>query len=270
MIATESPPRKVLAIGQSHLAALIKAYATRTGRQPFACTFLPLTIEQFQPSLSADRLDDRIADAIRTGSPELVLLAIAGNEHNSLGLVNHPQPFDFVLPEAPNLPLDAGAQIVPAGLVREVFRFSLHQVAFPILRHLKAHLSLPLFALEPPPPIASAAYTAARTQPESQNEEDRGAALSTLRRKEGLLQRLRERGVAPAALRYKLWRVQSSLLKEFCSELDIEFVPAPSKAQDAEGLLSEPYWGSDATHANAAYGQLVFDNLANRLFVGGE
>jgi hypothetical protein len=71
-------------------------------------------------------------------------------------------------------------------------------------------------------------------------------------------------------LRYKLWRAQSSLLRAFCAELGIVFVPAPIGAQDAEGLLSEPYWGDDATHANAAYGELVLDEIASRLAAARE
>src|SRR4051812_23269025 len=58
MKATGRRPPKVLAFGQSHLAALIKGYLAGTHKQPFECAFLALTSDQLQPSLAAGRLDD--------------------------------------------------------------------------------------------------------------------------------------------------------------------------------------------------------------------
>ena len=31
------------------------------------------------------------------------------------------------------------------------------------------------------------------------------------------------------------------------------------------GMLAEAYWGGDATHANAAYGKMVLDAVAEKL-----
>ena len=256
---------KVLAFGQSHLAALIAGYASLRDKKRIECTFLALTAEELKPSLAVGRLDDRIPTAIEAEDPDAVMLAIAGNEHNILGIVNHPRRFDLVLPEAPDLMLDEQAEILPVGLVAASFRTHLENFAFPLLRHIRSAVSAPLYALEAPPPIASGEYIASQVEAKMRKQENRGASPSVLQKKMQFFDALQERGVGRPLLRYKLWRVQSSLLKELCTVLGIKFVPAPVGAQDAEGLLSEPYWGGDATHANAAYGQLVLDDIASKI-----
>jgi hypothetical protein len=78
---------------------------------------------------------------------------------------------------------------------------------------------------------------------------------------------VRKYGIAPPAFRYKLWRVQSLLLRELCSELGIEFVPASAEVQDPQGMLAKSFWVGDATHANASFGKMVLDAVAERFGV---
>ena len=70
-----------------------------------------------------------------------------------------------------------------------------------------------------------------------------------------------ERGVSPALLRFKLWRLHSGLYREACAALGVEFLPVPLEMQDVEGMLVPQAWNPDPTHVNALYGQHVLARL---------
>src|SRR5439155_25855688 len=110
------------------------------------------------------------------------------------------------------------------------------------LKSLRSRTTSPLIHLESPPPIPS--------------EKHIRAYPSFYEAKIG------QRGVAPAVLRYKLWRLHSSLVQEYCRALDITFLPVPPEVQDEERMLCERAWTDDPTHGNAYYGRCVFRQLA--------
>jgi hypothetical protein len=66
--------------------------------------------------------------------------------------------------------------------------------------------------------------------------------------------------VVAAALRYKLWRLHSTIVRSFCDGYGITFVPAPAEALDADGYLAR-HACQDATHANAWYGGRLLDQI---------
>jgi hypothetical protein len=78
-----------------------------------------------------------------------------------------------------------------------------------------------------------------------------------------------ENGVSPAPLRLKLWELQMRVLRKLCEEWDVGLVPPPGEAVDSSGFLKRDYYAKDATHANAAYGELVLRQL-ERLAAQGE
>jgi hypothetical protein len=65
-----------------------------------------------------------------------------------------------------------------------------------------------------------------------------------------------------ASIRAKLWRVQRQVIWDFCESSKIEYVPVPATAKDVNDFLKPEYYAADATHANAAYGVLVLDQIA--------
>ncbi len=67
--------------------------------------------------------------------------------------------------------------------------------------------------------------------------------------------------VTPAATRVALWRALQEQLAQVAVELGATFVPVPSAAIDADGTLLLEYCQLDVTHANAAYGVLVWAQL---------
>ena len=72
---------------------------------------------------------------------------------------------------------------------------------------------------------------------------------------------LLEKGIAPAAIRLKLYRVQNRIMQEHCEKAGIGMIHAPAAAQDSAGFLLDEYWDRDPTHGNARYGALVIDGL---------
>ena len=70
-----------------------------------------------------------------------------------------------------------------------------------------------------------------------------------------------EAGVNRAATRLKLWKLEMRVLAYLCAEWTIQLLLPPAEAQTAEGFLKPEYYANDATHANAAYGELVLRQL---------
>ena len=99
-----------------------------------------------------------------------------------------------------------------------------------------------LIQLESPPPLADSGTIA--TQADAYFK-DRGIG---------------DLGVAPAGLRYKMWRLHSRIVADYCAELGVRFLPVPCETQDDNGFLL-PHFAGDATHGNAAYGEAVIRAL---------
>jgi len=61
--------------------------------------------------------------------------------------------------------------------------------------------------------------------------------------------------------RLKVKLIQSQLFEEECERLGYTFISAPRESLCDEGFLKPEYCGSDTTHANKAYGELVLQSL---------
>jgi hypothetical protein len=66
--------------------------------------------------------------------------------------------------------------------------------------------------------------------------------------------------ISPAPFRYKLWRLHSQIVGEWCDGAAVAFVTSPPASIDEAGFMREPYYG-DGAHANAAYGELVLEQM---------
>lgn len=246
--AQRARPLRIVAVGHSHLAAIMKGFRqlraadSRTAPQ---ATFIQLNSVEFRPPLQGGKLNSGITDAINAAPGDVLISCVAGNAHNVLGLLNHPSPFDFVLPEEPDMPLEERAEILPFGLIERCLRETLEQTAFRIIAALLDTSHLPMAHLESPPPIPSGDYI--RSVPDSKFSDQ-----------------IEEFGVAPAALRYKLWRLHSALAERFCEERGVSYVRVPKEIQDANGMLVESCWGN-ATHGNEAFGLALLQETLSRV-----
>ena len=241
-LASPGTPSRVLILGHSHVTALRRGYRffSRGGEEttPLKVRFAPL--ERAKKTRRANISGVSLEEALSGPPVDFVVSCIGGNGHNVMGLLNHPRRFDFVLPDAPALPLDDTAEILPSGAVRAGLRKRI-EPNLKMLEELKAHTDKPIIHLESPPPVPSEAH---------------------IREYPGVFRaKIEERGVAPAALRYKLWRLHSSLFQESCKKLDALFLPAPPVTQDADGMMVERAWNNDGTHGNHWYGLQVLRRL---------
>lgn len=239
------PVPPLLLIGHSHLAALEAAQLQRraagtTPRLPI--TFLQMRKPAYRtPPQAPEPFNDAALQLIADTQPRLIVSVIAGNAHTVLSLIEHPQPFDFVLDEAPDLPLDTTRDILTCALVRNLLAGQM-RMGERVMRALQGIARVPVVHLESPPPIPSEAHI--RQHPEAFAE-----ALASGR-------------VTPAVIRHKLWRLHSALVRQLCAELGFALLPVPAAALDEQGFLRSEAWNNDPAHANAWYGELVLQQLA--------
>ena len=96
------------------------------------------------------RLDDQLEDMLEGHA--LVVSAVGGSAHDMLGLAQHPQPFDVVLPEEPDLPSTPGARIVSHAAVEAALRSLMEPEQLDLVR-LLARPGRRVVHVESPPAI---------------------------------------------------------------------------------------------------------------------
>ena len=241
----------ILIVGHSHTVCVTEALQARSQHwaAPRGLRARVVNLVKFMPTLGLTISDMLLSDKL--GPPQLrpevvieiqrhivpgsrvyVVSMMSGNVHNHMGLMRAPIPFDFVLPNAPELPIEEGAQVIPysamSACLEQRLRYDRRT-----LEALRREFSGVILHMESPPPPSDDAHV-----------------VQWL----GVMRELNTSAdIVSAALRYKLWCLHSTLMKRFCHELGIIFVEAPTEACDAQGLLARQAY-QDATHANAWFG----------------
>lgn len=168
---------------------------------------------------------------------------IGGNTYAGFSTIQHPQPFDFLIPgDSPNeLALDA--EIIPFRMIYDQFARMIYKGDGASLMALRKATKATIVHLLAPPPKYDNHFI-------TENYDTRYAAdgIASL-------------GVSQPHLRMKFWRLQNIAIQGLCAEIGIEVLGPPSEALDGSGFLARPYWARDATHANADYGELVLKQL---------
>lgn len=223
-------------IGHSHVVALEGA------ADAMGLRYRSLNLWGFgRPVLYGDgppRLDDQLE--LMLEGHALVVSAAGGSAHDMLGLAQHPQPFDLVLPEEPDLPLTSGARIVSHAAVDAAVRGLMEPEQLDLVR-LLARPDRRVVHIEPPPVIGDDARLSAQLM--DMPFVPPGSP-----------------GPSPPWLRYKLWRVHSAIVREACAAAGVVFAPAPAAAM-ADGRFLRPELYERPCHANAAYGALVLRDI---------
>ena len=220
-------------IGHSHTQAIFDA-AGREGMALRGFNFWTAPQPMLDPARSA--FHPEIRNVLSEG---VVFSAVGGAAHNILALVTHPRPFDFVLPERPDLPLTKGAEVLPFAAVREALAAAVRDYLH-IIGLVRRTATGRVFHIDAPPPL-----------------EDGARILQDVPWKffEDLT-----RDVAPAALRWKCWRLHSDLVGTFCRTEGVEVLPPPAESMDARGFL-KPEFYRDAMHVEESYGALVLRQM---------
>lgn len=242
-----------VALGHSHIVSLAKgAYALQAqgagvAGSPAVGHFHYLYDESYLPDVqegpNGPILNRKIAAALEAGDPRFVLLSVGGNEHNVLSIAQPVSRYDFVLGEAPDLPVDEAAQLIPEMMMRETIREWMSK-KIAVMKAIRRATSLPTIQVEPPPPVPREQVLAYP--------------------KEFFRKTVDLRKLSPDSLRYKMWRLQSDLYVEICAELDVAYVTTPPDLIGPGGMLPKMAWSQDATHANEHFGERMMGEVFRR------
>lgn len=230
----------MVCIGNSHLACVL--IAARDQGTPLDAVILKDSPHFNGVRAGAVVSDKRYRgsiprDAVQRLAQGPVFSFIGGTKHSALGMAKTRWPFDFVLPEDPELALADTAEVVPVNAVRTFLkreiRRSLNQ-----LEELRGVVTGLVYQFDAPPPPSTDWFSPA--------DDPR---LSAKRGKGNLV----------PLLRYKLWRLHSEIVREHAEQIGVTFVPCPDEALGEHGLREE--FVRNQTHANEAYGTLVLAQM---------
>jgi hypothetical protein len=241
---------QILLFGDSHSYAVQRAIERREAKgRPSPLAAHRLRKVKNNIVMGDTSFEDFLVMAGRLRPEDVVLSMIGGNQHAVFSTVQHPQPFDFLLPGESADTIEKGVTLVPYRTLAQYFDTGIRGRDGKSLEALRKATRARIIHLLPPPPKRDNAHILGHH--ESKFAQDGIADL----------------GVSPPRLRLKFWQLQALLLEQFCSSLDIEVMPPPAAAVDAEGYLGPDYYADDATHANAAYGELILDTIETRYAV---
>jgi hypothetical protein len=250
----------LLGVGHSHLAALREAHydKLRANRAPreYHLEFQHLAhdpfkmegvgAEEIRPKLKNvfEEIRGAISKARQIAIPNepKLFFSLMGHYHFFRATTNHPRPYDFVLPERPDLDLDQDAQIIDSRLVEA----SLKEEIRPCLEFLeivRAEARAHLFLYSSPPPIGDDEF------------------LSQVRH----IGKFSEHGVSPADFRLKTWLLQERIYRQACKSLNVGYVGAAPHTCDAKGFLRREYWHEDGFHGNPKYGEVMLEHVLDAI-----
>lgn len=241
--------KKIVALGHSHLNAVRDGARLVDGFDggSFELEFLQIHAIHQGSTMKGPppfEMDQNLEEAIRASFQrcDVLLMLAYGNQHNRLGLVNHPRLFDFFLSEDRSLLVDNAREIIPEEFVKSQLRAKTAKLERFLGKVRKmAPEGLPIFQVECPAPIPSEAHIIKYAG----HFEDK----------------ISEFGVTPSHLRYKLWRLFCQLTQEYCSANKIEYVPLPELVMDDSGFLREEFWQVDPSHGNTRFGKVIMEDF---------
>jgi hypothetical protein len=231
---TMTTPTRAFIVGNSHTAA-IKSVPQRDGIEVHRIT------RQKDGTVIGDLSVEEIISRIHAAPEAIVVSVIGGNQHQMF-LMEHPQPFDFMEPG--NDDFTEGYELIPYQAVYDHFERGIARGWDG--RHMKMlrdATRAPVYHLEVPPPKADEAHMRKRIEGHFQNDLLAGKPFTK------------------APIRAKFWRVQRAVTKAYCDSIGVTYLPVPEGTKIEGDFLAPAYYAKDATHANAAYGALVLDQI---------
>lgn len=220
--------KKVFIIGSSHTTALRRALTPHEAESTFVVATPKLTLDW---------------DRFSRSRPDVVCLAISGNQHNILGIFDDPNPFTIV----PGIDRAANGRerhFIPTATMRELLRMRLAKT-FAFTHELHGFFdSAEFLHICAPPPHGD---------------------LSTVTRFDKGYNGLRKFGFVPNPIRARLWQLQCDCYLEVASELGATFIEPPADTLTPEGMLRKEFCrDDDPTHASVGYGRMVLDDIFKR------
>ncbi len=244
---------RIIGFGHSHIVALangvyaLQAEGHRFQGNEVSGRFHYLYGADFEPPFAEvegrPKLNPHIAETLAAEDYDLVIACLGGNEHNALSIVQIDPKYDFAPARDPQARVDPDAQFIPEGVIKEALLGTMTQ-SVKTLSLIKAATRRPVVAAAPPPPLP------------------RERVLECPKEFLGFfdLRKLNE-----DRIRRKMWLSQLSLMEEICREGQIIFSEPPSEALDANGMLTQAFWGKDASHGNDAYGKKMISYILSQI-----
>jgi hypothetical protein len=169
---------------------------------------------------------------------DVLVSFLHGNGHAAISLLQHPAPFDFVLPGHEDLGMRTGFQPLPQELIRKQLLPYL-STTIGVLSMMRMQLpGMRIVHVLPPPPSSEEQI---RARPE-------------------LFASRMDSGVTPLSIRIKYYLLANRMLREAMGHHGVEMLEAPPGSVAADGSLRDALCAG-ATHGNRAYGELVAAQL---------
>jgi hypothetical protein len=240
----------IIGFGHSHLSALMRAGRRMQNSGALGSTHLHFVRLNHKTNLPNFLIHEGVRDIhpdlqrrlrfiLKRDAPKALFLSLMGNEYNSIGMLKHPEPFDFHWPEM-DLPADPKLTVIPFDLMKAQLRSMANSSSLLFWRYFSSIYDGPMFFVPPPPPIADEAHI--KSYP--------GAFAD----------RVAEFGLSSPESRLKMWMLYCEVLREAINGSSTKFVELPLEIFDA-GYLKSIYWQQDPTHGNEAYGNVVLQKL---------
>ncbi|MEO6359673.1 MAG: hypothetical protein ABIO43_03740 [Sphingomicrobium sp.] len=236
-------PRIVL-FGDSHVHAIQEAVRHRVNRR----ANVPVEVRRLFKEKNGKTLGDTPFDGIlevgaSLSSNDVMVSVIGGNQHAVFSTIQHPQPFDFLLPGDDPAELMEGQAVLPYRALYDYFSSGIRGGDAKSIEALRASTQARMIHLAAPPPKGDNSFI--ENYHDTRFAEENIASL----------------GISPPTLRMKFWRLQNRIIGELCAKIGIELMMPPTEAVDADGFLKAECFANDATHANDNYGELVLQQL---------
>jgi hypothetical protein len=174
-----------------------------------------------------------------------------GNEHDVCYLFESGMRFDFLSEHVRKM--NPSAQIISRVAIRDrLQQTSFNDLDLVLKRLTTGGVNRIALIGTPPPKDDHKARRAFLRQPGEAHFVNRAAQL-------GLS--VETISITDPYVRLKLWYLLQDMLAEEARTRGLMFIPVPKEVQDADGFLKREFWASDVTHANEAYGNVIYETV---------
>jgi hypothetical protein len=232
-----------IVIGQSHVNAIAEALGEDTGALS-KISLYRLESKGGVPEPGAISTGEAVEIVAGLAPTTAVFLSVLGTYHNILGLLRSGGEFDFLL-SCDDVVGSEGATQIPHRAIANAFETVFSESK--TMRRLWEAAKSPLYLLSAPPPKECNQYIVESFM-RQKKPKYRGKSV-------------KEIGIEAPERRAKLWLIETRLLRSWAESQGMEFVAAPQRALSKGGFLNRDYYSTDVTHANAAYGALVLEQI---------
>ena len=234
---------KILIIGNSHTRMIKEAIAARAAEgRPTGDIEVCWLLSRGKGDFGDTPREEAMRKIRSLGSSDLLVTSLAGTLHNIIGLFNHENPFALVADGVSQSETSLRPQVIPQQVMREVIAEHVEGNEF-FQQMVDAAPCLVVHFIPPPPKEGFA----------------RGGKSRIV---DGVQVQLE---YAPKRSRLALWKLEEQVVANYLSGLKVYHYAVPLNAATPEGFLLPAYHANDATHANAAFGELLLQDFERML-----